>query len=270
MSIATLKRKTRNTSPRYPISDKRFSIIGGYRNRGGIGRFPMIGSDNYVSFNDSSYIKNAVVSSSSKAVLRPCGSGSNYDNIYLQEAIFEKQKEVDSLFQTILYLQSMMALYPTLTSQVAYLQAEQQYTQAEQQYTQAKSELEALQAKQSEGQGHCCCTGYPKEVVKSYIIAGDRGDPNSSKGFSANNTDASTYITAKKLLNNKTICSADAFIPNSNGESCCQKDTAKTTQNTPMSSSEYLSSSSTPIPLCGGKLLPFPIWINNNGNTNIA
>jgi hypothetical protein len=262
MSIATLKRKTRNTSPRYPISDKRFSIIGGYRNRGGVGRFPMIGSDNYVSFNDSSYIKNAVVSSSSKAVLRPCGSGSNYDNIYLQEAIFEKQKEVDTLLQQLSYLHSMMGpnpFDPSLTSQVAY---------AKQQYAQAKSELEALQAKQSEG--HCCCTGYPKEVVKSYIIAGDRGDPNTSKGFSANNTDASTYITAKKLLNNNTICRTSTYSSNNDGASCCQKDTAKTTQNTPMSSSEYLSSSYTPIPLCGGKLLPFPIWINNNGNTNIA
>ena len=205
MSIATLKRKTRNTSPRYPISDGRFSIIGGYRNRGGVGRFPMIGSDNYVSFNDSSYIKSAVVNSSSKAVLHPCGSGSAY-NIYIQE----------------------------------------------------------------KSQGTCCCTGYPKEVVKSYIIAGDREDPNTSKGFSANNTDSSTYITAKKLLNNNTICRSDSQSTNNSGNSCCQKDTAKVTKNTPMSSSEYLESSSTPKPLCGGKLLPFPIWINNNCHPNFA
>ena len=256
MSIATLKRKTRNTSPRYPISDGRFSIIGGYRNRGGVGRFPMIGSDNYVSFNDSSYIKSAVVSSSSKAVLRPCGSGSEY-NIYIQEAIKDKQNE-------LLMLESHLNHYiaNNINNMNAY-----NINNVLAQLTQVQQELNDLQEKL---QGTCCCTGYPKEVVKSYIIAGDREDPNTSKGFSANNTDSSTYITAKKLLNNNTICRSDSQSTNNSGNSCCQKDTAKVTQNTPMSSSEYLESSSTPIPLCGGKLLPFPIWINNNGNTNIA
>ena len=174
MSIATLKRKSRHTSPRYPISNGPFSIIGGYRNRGGVGRFPMIGSDNYVSFNDSSVIKSAVVSSSSNAVLHPC------------------------------------------------------------------------------------CNGYPNEVVKSYIIAGDP-ESDSTKGFSANNTDASTRITAKTLI--QASC-----VPRSNGNdnfNACEN-TTKTTQDTPMSYEQYLGSAvSKKIPLCGGSNLPYPMWINN-------
>lgn len=175
MSIATLKRKTRNTSPRYPISRGQFSIIGGYRNRGGVGRFQMIGSDNYVSFNDSSVIKPAVVSSSSQAVLHPC------------------------------------------------------------------------------------CTGYPNEVVKSYILAGNP-DSNSTKGFSANNNDASTRITAKKLIQSSCVPTDDG---NDNYNQC--ENTTKTTQDTPMSYEQYLGNAvSKKIPLCGGSNLPNPVWINNS------
>ena len=175
MSIATLKRKSRHTSPKYPISNGPFSIIGGYRNRGGIGRFQMIGSDNYVSFNDSSVIKPAVVSSSSKKVLHPC------------------------------------------------------------------------------------CNGYPNEVVKSYIIAGD-ADSASTKGFSANNIDSSTRITAKSLIQSTCV----KFDNGSDKHNQCEN-TTKTTQNTPMSYEQYLGNAvSKKIPLCGGSNLPFPIWINNN------
>ena len=94
MSIATLKRKSRHTSPKYPISNGPFSIIGGYRNRGGIGRFQMIGSDNYVCFNDSSVIKKAVVSSSSNTVLHPCCNG--YPNEVVKSFIIAGDVDSDS------------------------------------------------------------------------------------------------------------------------------------------------------------------------------
>ena len=177
MSIATLKRKSRHTSPKYPISNGPFSIIGGYRNRGGVGRFQMIGSDNYVSFNDSSVIKQAVVSSSSKKVLYPC------------------------------------------------------------------------------------CTGYPNEVVQSYIIAGNV-ESDSSKGFSANNNDASTRITAKTLI--QSSCN-----PSANGSDKVNQceNTTKTTQDSPMSYEQYLGNAvSKKIPLCGGSNLPYPMWVNNKCN----
>tara|TARA_B100000900_G_C20345699_1_gene620111 strand:+ start:130 stop:708 length:579 start_codon:yes stop_codon:yes gene_type:complete len=192
MSLATFKKKSRHTSPKYPISAGHFSIIGGYRNRGGVGRVQMIGSDNYVSFNDASVIKPAVVSSSSRRVLHPC------------------------------------CCY-----------------------------------KAKEGEVVPSCTGYPHEVVQSYIIA---GDPFSTKknaiGFSANNTDSSTLITAKKLMNSSCVTRANG----SDTHNQCEN-TTKTTQDTPVSYEQYLGADvSKKIPICGGSNLPFPYWVNNNCN----
>lgn len=172
MSIATLKRKTQNSSPKYPISRGHFSIIGGHRGKGGVGRFQMIGGNSSCCFNDASVIKKAVVSSSSKQVLHPC------------------------------------------------------------------------------------CSGYPNEVVQSYIIAGDL---NTTIGFSANNNDASTLITAKKQIQSSCVTQANG---NNSHNNC--PNTTKTTQDTPMSYEQYLGNAvSKKIPLCGGYNLPFPMWTNN-------